>query len=342
LPLARSQAVAHRLAPHRVAARGAAIAGALVALSLALPSGAGNAQSREPRPSLDSLVAQARQLSNEINALSEQYDGLRIQYTQARSEAKIAQETARRDFAALRAGESQIAQIAAQNYMGGGYDPTLELITTTNPQAFLDRASIMDQLEQQNGNKIGTLEAAETVARRASETARQQAVRVSSLEKQMNVKTLAIQSKIDVINSATFKQALVVFQQTGQYPSIDIPTANTVGAQALRYALTKQGDPYIWGASGPDAFDCSGLVLWAYAQVGISLPHYTGNQWVSGEHISRSQLEPGDLVFFYADISHVGLYIGNGLMIDAPDFGVPVHVEPVYWGAYIGAVRIVA
>jgi cell wall-associated NlpC family hydrolase len=302
----------------------------------------GSAQPREPQPSLDSLVAQARQLSNEINALSEQYDGLRIQFTEARTEARIARETAARDAAALRAGETQIAQIAAQNYMGGGYDPTLELITNANPQAFIERASIMNQLEQQNGDKIGTLEAAQAVAQRASETARQQAARVSGLQAQMSVKTQAIQGKINQINSATFKQAMVVFQQTGQYPTINIPTANTVGAQALQYALTKQGAPYVWGASGPDAFDCSGLVLWAYAQVGISLPHYTGNQWVSGEHVSRDQLQPGDLVFFFADISHVGLYIGNGLMIDAPDFGVPVHVEPVYWGAYIGAVRIVA
>jgi peptidoglycan DL-endopeptidase CwlO len=88
-------------------------------------------------------------------------------------------------------------------------------------------------------------------------------------------------------------------------------------------------------------FDCSGLVMWAYAQVGISLTHYTGAQWNEGEHISRSQLEPGDLVFFFADISHVGMYIGNGLMIDAPTFGQPVQIQPLL-PQYVGAVRIVA
>jgi cell wall-associated NlpC family hydrolase len=81
--------------------------------------------------------------------------------------------------------------------------------------------------------------------------------------------------------------------------------------------------------------------MWAYAQVGISLPHFTGNQWNSGVHVSRSQLEPGDLVFFFPDISHVGLYVGNGLMLDAPTFGQPVQIQPIFWSAYVGAVRIV-
>ncbi len=82
--------------------------------------------------------------------------------------------------------------------------------------------------------------------------------------------------------------------------------------------------------------------MWAYAHVGISLAHYTGDQWNEGEHISRSQLQPGDLVFFFPDIGHVGMYVGNGLMVDAPDFGQPVQVQPVFWSAFVGAVRIVA
>ena len=100
------------------------------------------------------------------------------------------------------------------------------------------------------------------------------------------------------------------------------------------------GRPYVWGAAGPDSYDCSGLVLWAFAQEGISLPHYTGDQWNSGMHVSRADLEPGDLVFFFADISHVGIYIGNGLMVDAPSTGQVVQVQPVFWDSFVGAVRI--
>jgi peptidoglycan DL-endopeptidase CwlO len=156
----------------------------------------------------------------------------------------------------------------------------------------------------------------------------------------MNAKKAAIESKIDQVNSAAMKQAMGIFTKTGQFPDITIPTANTVGAQALRAALSRVGDPYVWGAAGPDAFDCSGLVLWAFAQVGITLPHYTGDQWNSGVHIPFSDLQPGDLIFFYQDISHVGIYLGDGLMVDAPDFGETVRVEHVYWEYAVGAVQI--
>ena len=132
-----------------------------------------------------------------------------------------------------------------------------------------------------------------------------------------------------------------IYQRTGNYPDISLPTANTVGAEALRYAMTRRGDEYVWGAAGPTTFDCSGLVMWAYAQVGISLPHYTVSQYNLGEHISRSQLEPGDLVFFYAGIDHVGIYLGGGLMVDAPSTGQVVQVQPVMWNVFVGAVRIV-
>jgi cell wall-associated NlpC family hydrolase len=81
-------------------------------------------------------------------------------------------------------------------------------------------------------------------------------------------------------------------------------------------------------------------VVWAYAQVGISLPHYTGNLWNAGVHIPRGGLRPGDLLFFFGDISHVGFYLGNGLMLDAPSAGLTVRIEPVYWSAFVGAVRI--
>ena len=157
----------------------------------------------------------------------------------------------------------------------------------------------------------------------------------------MQSKVAAIQQRENFFNSQAFAQAAAIYQQTGQYPNITV-SGNSVGVQALRWALSRVGDPYVWGAGGPNAFDCSGLVLWAYAQVGISLLHYTGDQWNEGEHISRDQLEPGDLVFFFSDLSHVGLYVGNGLMVDAPTFGIPVHVEPIYWSAFAGAVRIVA
>ena len=292
-------------------------------------------------PSLQSLVARARTLSNEINALDEQYNGLRIQLSQARTQAKVAQRTYAQDVVQLSAGRLGIGQLAAQSYMNNGLDTTLSLLTTSNAQNMINRAAIMQQLQTQNSDRVDQMVAAVTAAQRAKASAQQQGQIASRLAAAMAVKRQAAQKKISLLNSKVFAKAMAVFKQTGNYPNINIPTANTIGAQALRFALTKRGDPYVWGAAGPSSFDCSGLVLWAYAQVGISLPHFTGDQWNMGVHVARADLQPGDLVFFYPDIGHVGLYIGNGLMVDAPNFGETVQVEPVMWDVYVGAVRIV-
>ena len=319
-----------------------AAVGAATALALLLPGGISSADTRAPSPTLSSLVAQARQLTTAINSLSEQYDGLRVQLSSARTEAAKAGQAAATDAAALQVSQDAVSRLAAASYENAGYDPTLEILTASNAAQFLNQASIMQQLDQENGTRVSQLKAAQAADKRARETAQQQIANVTALESAMNAKTTAIHSEIDKVNSAAMTQAMAIFNQTGQYPDIAIPGGNSVGAVALRAALTRRGEPYVWGAAGPGAFDCSGLVMWAYEQEGIQLDHYTGDQWNEGEHISRSQLQPGDLVFFFADISHVGLYIGNGLMVDAPSFGQDVMVQPIDWGIFVGAVRIEA
>jgi peptidoglycan DL-endopeptidase CwlO len=318
----------------------AGLAAATAALALVLPGGSSVAQTTAPKPNLTTLVAQAKQLEFQINALSEQYDGLRLQLTRAQADAQIADKAAARGASALSAGEQAVAQLAAENYMNSGLDPTFQALTAGNPQQFLSQASTMTELDQSSGDKVNTLSNEVNQALRDKRVADQQVASVTALEAQMKAKKQAIDAKIDVVNSAAMQQAMAVFTQTGHYPDISIPTANTVGGQALQAAITREGDPYVWGAAGPDEFDCSGLVVWAYAQEGIALPHFTGDLWNSGVHITRADLEPGDLVFFFADISHVGIYIGDGMMIDAPDFGQTVQVQPISLDPYVGAVRI--
>jgi cell wall-associated NlpC family hydrolase len=317
------------------------VAGAAALASFVLPSGLGSAAPRQPAPDLKALIAKARVLSNQINQLDEQYNGLRIQLSQARTQAKVAQHTYAQDIVALSAGRLGIGQLAAQSYMNNGLDTTFSLLTSSNAQNMISRAAIMQQLQTQNSDRVGQMVAAVAAAQRAKASAEQQGKIASRLAAAMATKRQAAQKKINLLNSKVFAKAMAVFKQTGNYPNINIPTANTIGAQALQAALTRRGDPYVWGAAGPSSFDCSGLVLWAYAQVGISLPHFTGDQWNMGVHVARADLQPGDLVFFYPDIGHVGLYIGNGLMVDAPNFGETVQVEPVMWDVYVGAVRIV-
>jgi len=307
-----------------------------------LPAAASDAQTtaNTPQPTLKQRVAEANTLSNQITSLGQQYDGLQIQLSHAESEEKFAKAAVTRDNAAVAKSQHEVAQLAAGDYMNEGLDPTLQLLTNGNPEQFLGQVSIIQELDTEAGMQLSTLQEAQQAAQRASLAATQEIAQVTSLKTQMASKLKDANAKMAVLDSAAMSQALAIFQQTGNYPNYTLPLVSNVETIALRYALDKVGDPYVWGAAGPDAFDCSGLVVWAYAQEGISLPHYTGSLWNSGMHVSRDQLQAGDLVFFFADISHVGIYIGNGLMVDAPQTGQDVQVQPVFWDAYVGAVRI--
>ncbi len=112
-------------------------------------------------------------------------------------------------------------------------------------------------------------------------------------------------------------------------PPASVPSGSG-GAAAVAAAMSRLGDPYVWGAAGPSSFDCSGLTMWAWARAGVSLPHYSGSQYDSTTHISMSQLQPGDLVFFANPGDHMAMYIGGGQVVEAPYTGANVRVEPMY------------
>jgi cell wall-associated NlpC family hydrolase len=136
---------------------------------------------------------------------------------------------------------------------------------------------------------------------------------------------------------------------SGPAPVTGGSTAGTVSAStaaaAVQVAEAQIGKPYVWAAAGPNTFDCSGLVMYAYGKVGVSLDHFTGDQWNEGAHLTRAELRPGDLVFFAYDTSnpstihHVGMYIGNGEMVEAPHTGADVQISSYARPDYIGAVR---
>jgi cell wall-associated NlpC family hydrolase len=123
-----------------------------------------------------------------------------------------------------------------------------------------------------------------------------------------------------------------------------VPPASSVGEQAVQIAMGELGVPYVWGGASPAGFDCSGLTMWVYAQLGIQLDHYTGSQWTAGVPVPYDQLAPGDLVFFEPDIGHVGIYIGNGEFIHAPHTGTVVQISSLsdswYAAEYQGARRV--
>jgi cell wall-associated NlpC family hydrolase len=127
-------------------------------------------------------------------------------------------------------------------------------------------------------------------------------------------------------------------------PVRHVPAAGGA-ATAVAWAYREIGKPYVWAAAGPNSFDCSGLTQYVWGKAGVYLAHYTGSQWNEGTHIARADVQPGDLVFFATNTSdpstihHVGIYVGGGMMIDAPYTGVDVRKEPAFRSDYIGAVR---
>lgn len=112
-------------------------------------------------------------------------------------------------------------------------------------------------------------------------------------------------------------------------PAAPVPTGSG-GQVAIQAALSRLGDPYVWGAAGPNSFDCSGLTMWAWAHAGVQLPHYSGAQYDSTTHIPMSELQPGDLVFFADPGEHEAMYIGNGQIVEAPHTGADVRIMPLY------------
>lgn len=137
-----------------------------------------------------------------------------------------------------------------------------------------------------------------------------------------------------------------VFVAGGGPGSYDNTVSAATERAALSYAESQIGKPYEWGAAGPDTYDCSGLVMWSYAQVGVTVDHWTGFQWNEGAHIALSDLRAGDLVFFATDTSnpdtihHVGMYIGDGQMVEAPYTGANVRISDAFRPDLIGAVRL--
>lgn len=316
------------------------LAAAAATVAVLLQSGPSHAQTVGSTPSLKQQVAEVTQLSGQVDQLGQQYDELKIQLAQANAQAKSAKLAEQRAQEAMAGSQRAVAQLAAMGYMNGETSPTLQMLTSRDPGQFLNQAATVQQLDNEAGMRVSTLQREQIAAERASVTATEEIATADQIQSEINAKVASINSKLRVLNSSVMSQALDIYNKTGTYPTYVTPEATNAETTALRAALTQVGKPYLWGAAGPYSYDCSGLVVWAYAQEGVSLPHYTGSLFDDGERISQSDLEPGDLVFFGADIDHVGFYIGNGLMVDAPHSGADVRVEAVWWSQYVGAVRI--
>lgn len=305
---------------------GCAIAAALVLLPV----------SAQAEPSQEDLEAKVDKLTSKAEVLTEKFNGKRLALKEARRSARQAERRAAQLSRKLERAEGSVAELAATRYKSGSMQ-SISILTAENPRELINRATMMTHLSRQTSARLHELALAVQQAEQAEQEAQRSARKVEKITSDIRQKKEHIRDLIAEAQDKIDELEAEAASDYGAAPTVDVDVVGSgVAAQAVQIALAQQGEPYIWGASGPDAFDCSGLAVYAFGQVGVSVPHYTGAIWGSYPHVSYDEMRPGDIVF--TSSHHMGIYVGNGQMVHAPNSGETVKVEDVY--EFYGAVRI--
>ncbi|MDT9684561.1 NlpC/P60 family protein [Streptomyces sp. TRM76323] len=322
-----------------------ATAAAAVALTAQTASATPQPSKEQVKEKVDKLHHEAEEATEQFNLADERREKLQKEVTALQDQVARGQE----ELNALRDG---IGSVASAQYRNGGMDPSLQLFLSSNPDDYLDKASAVDQLSAKQAETLRTIQAKQrTLAQQRAEATAKLAdledVRKSLGEKKKKFQTKLAEAQ-KLLNTLTAEERRKMqaeeeraSRDAGERVELgnEVP-ASQRGAAALSAAATQVGKPYVSGAEGPNSYDCSGLTQWAYRQAGVSLTRTTYTQQNDGVKIGRSQLKPGDLVFFN-NLSHVGLYAGNNTVLHAPYPGAHVRYEAMkYLGTFQFGVRI--
>ncbi|WP_020118618.1 C40 family peptidase [Streptomyces canus] len=330
-----------------------ALAGAATATGF---DGIGHAQ---PQLTPAQVKAKVDQLYQEAEAATEKYNGAKEQAEAAENRLDGLRDEAARRTEQLNEARDALGSIAAAQYRGGGLDPAMQLALTDDPDRYLDSAEFVERAGTRQAASVANVRRQLREIEQLRGAAHIELASLKSRQAELKRHKKTITGKLGaarrLLSQLPAEERAVLGGDgdrasratTGAREELATPGAatteapNSRAAAAVSYAYAKLGSPYVWGATGPDAFDCSGLIQAAYRSAGISLPRTTYAQIDAGRRVSRSELLPGDLVFFYSGISHVGLYIGNGQMIHAPNPSAPVRVAPIDQMPFAGATRVV-
>jgi len=353
---------------------------ALLATLAAVPT-AGADPIKDKRAEAQQAEAQLNDLYAQQDKAVEAYDAAHAKLAKVNSQIRSNHAllvAAKQNLAEARA---QLASLVVSAYKGDDQDAAMYVLAAQSFTDLVDRVDVLNRTshdessilhrvtvaERQVAHRQALLRTervqarklvrrAEAAKRRAAALISSQQAKISNLKAQIN--QLVGERKARLAREARRRAAAARAAAAAQQPvtpspapapiappsGAPAPPANSVGAQAVQIAMGELGVPYVWGGASPSGFDCSGLTMWVYAQLGIHLDHYTGSQWMAGPHVPYDQLAPGDLVFFEPDIGHVGIYIGNGEFIHAPHTGTVVQISSLsdswYAAEYQGAVRV--
>ncbi|MCV7432661.1 MULTISPECIES: peptidoglycan hydrolase RipC [Mycolicibacterium] len=323
----------------------------LTAVAVLLGTGSSGAD-----PAADAL-ARMNELSREAERLTEQLYTAEIDLEAKTVAQQAAEERHRADLVAsetagaeLAAFQSAVDDAAAASYMAGSTGSLSAVLIAASPQRLIYdlalKAVLADQMdEQMTAHRAAmTRWAGATRASQASaDQARSAAAQATALRADLQAKQSRLRRQIDAVETQyrdLTPQQQAVLADPGPVPppppqdpavlampDVVVPPAG--GATVVQAAMSRIGSPYSWGASGPGAFDCSGLIKWAFLQEGKSLPRSSQALAAGGQPVAIDSLQPGDIVTFYADASHAGIYIGDGNMVHASTYGTPVKVAPI-------------
>ncbi|SNR36934.1 C40 family peptidase [Blastococcus mobilis] len=306
---------------------------------------------------------------HELEIITERFNEARVTLAAQQDATRAAVATMEQATAELAAAQQNVRGLARTAYTGEGLSSFQALLTSDSADAFVDR---MATLQLVAGHQSGILEraaSANVTAEQAQAAAQQAAAEAQAQYDAVAAQQAALQAEVDQYQaafrqlSAEEQQAAIAGHHGEERPAVDghdgeerasrsqeraaVPAAAPVVADseaaqtAIEVAMAQRGKPYVWAAGGPNSYDCSGLTAYAFRAAGINLPHSSLMQSRMGQPVSRDELQPGDLVFFYSPVSHVGIYIGNGQMVHAPTSGDVVKVAPLMSG-FSGARRIAA
>ncbi|MDI2126801.1 C40 family peptidase [Yinghuangia seranimata] len=346
----------HRRTKSRTAQRGAATLATAAAtvtgvIAFAAPSHA------DPAPTVAQVQEQVNQLNHEVSKQTDLFNGVQEKIEKLQKDSNATQDRVAQEQAAMSQLRDQLGTMASEQYRTGGIPPELQLALSGNPGDYLSRAQMIDQLDSQQATKLQQIAAQARMLQQDRAEASAQLAELDGLRQDLNAKKGEIQEKLNkaqtLLNTLTAAERQKVLDAADQADSrttdrssrdnsrTDLPNvpASPRAAEAIAFARAQIGKPYGWGKEGPASFDCSGLTKAAWAAADVSLPRTTWDQINAGTRVSKADLQPGDLVFFYSDISHVGLYIGDGLMIHAPHSGTTIKIAPISQMPFYGAVR---
>jgi peptidoglycan DL-endopeptidase CwlO len=314
--------------------RRAALVGVAVLAAIGLTTAVTQAAGAQPQPSIDQVQAKINSLTSQFNQADQQYDNAQQQLTAAKARLATVNKQLASEEATYKSAQQKVVQIADSSYEDSSQTSLAGLLTSASPGQVLAEASIVLQLTNSRTLETQTFLAAATqlsnVQQEQQRTEQGVADLAATTSHTKNHILSLINAQKAILDSLTAQQQEAVDTATsGGGGSTTAKYTGPTGTQAdaaVKFAFDQLSCPYVYGSTGPcaDGFDCSGLVMSAWASAGVTIPRDTYEQWAALPHISESDIQPGDLLY-YNGIGHVAMYVGNGMIIDAPQPGQDVE-----------------